>query len=354
MILEKNEYIEKIGKQLAFIFPSDIVGGHELMAIEIVKDFLSLNIDIIVYVEPTNIRLLNVLNDVIKTEKIKKLPIKKRRLESISAFFDPMYMDKIGKFIKQDFLNKDYNSIILVQGDIEIGSPYVVAFKREKVEITSYIPFTHTKLKMKKKFAFLRDYLDSILYTYVKKFITIYSLAAFDLRSFNPHCEISIIPNKVRDMSEFKKLRNNIPISEKILVFIIGRVEYMQKGHDRFINVLRDLDDRLLKKMELHIIGDGPDFIKLRNDLSGIKNLSSFFHGWMGEPWLKAYSADLLVIPSRFEGVPLIMLEAQEVGVPILAAKVDGMIDYLKPENLFEDDIEFEKMIIDFLEKHKR
>lgn len=46
-------------------------------------------------------------------------------------------------------------------------------------------------------------------------------------------------------------------------------------------------------------------------------------------------ACDVLLLPSRYEGVPLVMLEAMSVGRRIIAARVDGMADMLPPEWTF-------------------
>ena len=48
---------------------------------------------------------------------------------------------------------------------------------------------------------------------------------------------------------------------------------------------------------------------------SSLENIDVKFYGWMKEPWEEAYKADLILIPSRFEGVPLIMLEAINLNI---------------------------------------
>src|SRR5207245_11386771 len=44
---------------------------------------------------------------------------------------------------------------------------------------------------------------------------------------------------------------------------------------------------------------------------------------------------DMLLIPSRFEGVPLVMLEAMSCGLRIVASDIDGMAENLPKSWLF-------------------
>ena len=60
----------------------------------------------------------------------------------------------------------------------------------------------------------------------------------------------------------------------------------------------------------------------------------------MFAPWADDLSAvyaaiDVLLIPSRFEGVPLVMLEAMHLRCPVIASAVDGMADTLPEHWLF-------------------
>lgn len=84
-----------------------------------------------------------------------------------------------------------------------------------------------------------------------------------------------------------------------------------------------------------------------------LPTLELYMHGWSQEPWDIAYNTDLLLIPSRFEGVPLVMLEALSLGIPILASNRDGMQEYLTADSLFDNEAELAILLIDYLNSKK-
>ena len=88
----------------------------------------------------------------------------------------------------------------------------------------------------------------------------------------------------------------------------------------------------------MHIVGDGIDLNRVKKLIAvNCNKIDVVYHGWCKEPWEKVYDVDLIVIPSRFEGVPLVMLESLALEIDILASNIDSMIDYLEPDNLFND-----------------
>lgn len=338
-IIDENKFVNK---NVLFIFPSVIVGGHELMTIEIIKSIIPVGCKVSIAYD----RNLNHLEKVFSNMNLNiiNIPFSSKKLEIIHAYLNIFLLNKAIHFFNN--INGKFDEIIMVQGDIELGSIYAHAAKMINCRFTSYIPYTHTAKVRNKPLSSLRDLLSTPAYKWCDNFITIYNKAALDIVKYNSNANVSIIRNKVRNLDFFKlKIKNYERDNTKYKIFVIGRVYFSHKGHDRLLEVINSLDDNLIKKIELNIIGDGPDLEVFKIRVSEIKKLNIQYWGWMSEPWEEAYKADLIVIPSRYEGVPLVMLEALELNISILASNIDGMIDYVDKNNLFSDNTTFLKLL---------
>jgi glycosyltransferase involved in cell wall biosynthesis len=67
----------------------------------------------------------------------------------------------------------------------------------------------------------------------------------------------------------------------------------------------------------------------LLQSLLALHTWSDSAHEWM-------HGCGALLITSRYEGVPLVMLEAMGVGLPVVASDLPGTRSYLAPDCLFE------------------
>ena len=338
--------------QVCFFFPSKIVGGHELMAIELIKEFNKISVPIKIVFLTQN----REIQDRIQQAKIDAdflgLNICQPKLEFLHTTLNILYLFKVKNIINQ-IREFSQGSIIIVQGDIELGSAYIKLANKKDIDLYSYIPYAHSAKKMGKAFYFFRDLIYPSLYKKVNKYITISNQFKFDLEKYNKDADIYIVENKVRQLDNIKELRaNNKKINGKFNIAIIGRVSFKQKGHDILVDALSLLEEKYIKNIKLHVVGDGNDLMKLNTLLSQkCPMLEVIYHGWSKEPWEKIYDVELVVIPSRFEGVPLVMLEAIELGIDILASNTDGMVDYLSANELFNNVNDLSMKIVQIMGK---
>lgn len=124
----------------------------------------------------------------------------------------------------------------------------------------------------------------------------------------------------IRSMSK-EPLENNI-ISNKIRLVTVCRINLASKGLDRVVLALKKIKDEgvdVESKIDWFIIGDGPDsfqFSKLVKD-SGLSNIHMM--GKQLNPYKYETKMHYFLLPSRYEGKPMAVTEAQMLGlVPIV------------------------------------
>lgn len=99
----------------------------------------------------------------------------------------------------------------------------------------------------------------------------------------------------------------------------IGRID----NDKRVKELLQTLDKLQYKNWHLDIIGsagtkkENIEFQSFINTLSTSSNIT--FHGWSSNPWDLVKGADLLLLNSRTEGCPLVLIEAIMRGVPCIS-----------------------------------
>ncbi|MEU2423258.1 glycosyltransferase [Streptomyces sp. NPDC007851] len=109
------------------------------------------------------------------------------------------------------------------------------------------------------------------------------------------------------------------------LVVCVGRL-CRQKGQDVLVRAWPEVL-RQVPEARLVLVGDGPD----RDALRRLAPASVEFAGAVTDvrPWYR--TADLVVLPSRWEGMALAPLEAMACGRPVLVTDVDGARESLPP-----------------------
>jgi glycosyltransferase involved in cell wall biosynthesis len=228
--------------------------------------------------------------------------------------------------------------VVAIQGNIEHSSLGLHAARRAGIRCASYIPVPHSNAEMGARLGAVRDLFCSHLFKLPDAFITITDEMARLLKQQGATAPIDIVYNGV-DTHRFqpgdtKSACDEIGLPfEKVRVGVIGRIEFRQKQQHLLVQAIA-ADPALAASCHLVFAGDGPDISALQK-LIHEQQLSGTVLPWC-DPARLYHALDALVIPSRYEGLPLVMLEALSSGTAVLGSDRDGMKDLLPKEWRFE------------------
>jgi len=150
------------------------------------------------------------------------------------------------------------------------------------------------------------------------------------------HPSRHLIYNGIRKETP-KSPHGNYPLPETTNVIAAGRLEPV-KGFDMLIQAWSMIHDRF-PTAHLTIFGDGSEARNL-NRLIGDESLrhSVTMAGHQTTLASALSNADLMVLSSRREGFPYVLIEALMAGLPVVSTPVSGSVDRL-PENALARDI---------------
>ena len=133
------------------------------------------------------------------------------------------------------------------------------------------------------------------------------------------YCGIDLVP--FRDHAHRAAVRGELKIPANAFVIgHVGRFDY-QKNHKFLIEIFATLAQRQ-PEARLLLIGEGPlrPTIEERVASAGLQERVIFAGSRPDVPRLMTSAMDAFVLPSHFEGLPLVLLEAQAAGLPCLLA----------------------------------
>ena len=113
-----------------------------------------------------------------------------------------------------------------------------------------------------------------------------------------------------------------------IHIAIVASLQY-RKGQDIAINALSLLNEEELRRIRLHLLGEGKDKSKLQKMAKDLKVDSSvIFHGAVMNVHDILRKMDAFLLPTRADTVPIAIIEAMRAGLPVFATIV-GEIPYM-------------------------
>lgn len=165
---------------------------------------------------------------------------------------------------------------------------------------------------------------DALTRRATRRFIAVSSPIAEELRQRGvPSGLITVIHNGIGECSTPLSTRRPAEPAGAVICSI-GRFTHI-KGFDILLRSAAVLNGRGLT-FRLMLIGDGPDMSSLRRmtDQLGIAEFVDFM-GYVHNACGMLAAADLLVLSSRSEGQPIVLLEAMAARVPVVSTAVGGV-----------------------------
>ena len=131
----------------------------------------------------------------------------------------------------------------------------------------------------------------------------------FDVKKF-------MYSKKARD-----KFRENNNLENTIVLGHVGRFNH-QKNHPFILKVFDELI-KLNGKYRLLLVGNGPDFNKVQSLIEKSQNSDKIIlYGETINPSDVYMAMDKFILPSLYEGLPVVLLEAQISGLPAIVSNV--------------------------------
>lgn len=242
-------------------------------------------------------------------KKIKHIDLKINYSDDFNKNFIkriPIYIQKQKEHKeKMESLIKELKPDILISlGDDERS--FIYKFKYKKIKIIREHHFNKKYMLQEKQKNFL--YFLKSYYMYLKEIFLVNKYDEFivlteeDKKQWK-NKKVKVIPNFI---SSFPK---EISSCENKKIISVGRLEY-QKGYDILIDIWKKIEEKYPDWI-LEIYGNGTEKEKLQEKINNLGLEKSFLLKGVTENIKEKYLASsIYVMSSRYEGMPMVLLEA--------------------------------------------
>ena len=290
----------------------------------------------------------------LKEEGIESIKIKNLR-RSVNPFSGIMYMLELKKYLA----NNDFNIVHFNSSNALLGAMSTKIFNKKIKTVFTFHGLSLLDSGYKKNiflkiinyilFKFLLIFVDEKVFVsalnqeraedikLVRDGVTIYN-------GINTTEEDFLAKD---DAKYFLEEKYNIDLEDKFILGTVGRLDY-QKNHEFLLNNFKEIE-KIIPELAIVIIGEGNEREKLEKiiEKKGIGE-NVFLLGELSKAVKYTRAFNVYVLPSRYEGLSISLIEALFSGVPILASDVGGNKEVISnKENLFElsDNEDFIKKI---------
>ena len=312
--------------RVAQIIGKAINGGTESFAMNYYTNMDHSKVQFDFFVESTS--------KIIDKEKIESLGGKVVIIPSYTYIF--VYIKTLKKLFKE-------GSYDIVHSNMNALSVFTL-YAAKKAGVKVRIAHSHSTTNKKEH---LRNFIKNILRLFSKKYATHYFACSelagrwlFGDKTFNKG-EVTVINNAI-ELEKYKfneqtrdSLRAKYGLTNQFVIGHIGRF-MSQKNHTFLIDIFYEVVKRQ-HNSKLLLIGDGPLYDEIVNKVHTL-NLDDkvVFTGVKQNAYDYYNAMDVFVLPSLYEGLPVVGVEAQANGLPIVTSdtvtrdlNIAGGVDYL-------------------------
>lgn len=315
-----------------FVFPGELVGGHEMMAAKVVRALHDEGRALVILSSPTLYQRLQPYIGV--ALPFKTVTFKTFRFESFLGYVNPNYWrNKVAA--KQ--VVSGLSSATLVVGGVNAHQSAALALGQACRELgiisKIYIPMFHNPNEMGVNAVKGWSNIQSArrIFNVYSRVLTIDEYWAQRVATFaqRPQLGLDVIHNFLKlPFVPSPANTERITSGQGKRICVVGRMEKEQKGLDHLLRVLGALAP--IPDLPVHtwvFIGDGPYLpdIKQFAQRNANPQMRFEFCGWRKDSVQIMSTCNALALTSRWEGVPTVVAEALLLSLQVFAFDIAGI-----------------------------
>lgn len=297
-------------KILYVITRSDVMGGASVHLLDLASGMIKNGHDVHILVGGSGVFNQKSIEYGVNVTSIQSLVREISLLNDVSAFFA---IRKFIKFHKPDIVHLHSSKAGL------LGRLACRSLRVPCIFTAHGWAFTEGVSKVK-----------SIFYRYLEKFVGLFSAKIITVSDFDNRLALKYKiakPDDIITIHNGVKDNNHLVVKNRskdsvVKIIMVARFE-KQKDQFRLVKVMQSLKHL---NWQLEFVGDGPRMQSVA-DYSRELGLDDKikFSGNCSDVHLRLFSADIFVLLSHWEGLPLTILEAMSFSLPIVASDVGGV-----------------------------
>lgn len=224
--------------------------------------------------------------------------------------------------------------VLLAPGVLHSQAWLLAAAVALGLQVWVYVPMAYSARRMGYRHAALRDHLLAPWLRQVRLWITVdHRQCRWLHRHWGLPAPVLVLPNLPRlALQPAPSLQR--AADARLRVAWVGRFDPWQKGLDWLASLLQDAP-HWHQHYRWRFQGRGPGELALQALASSLGPQHVQVHPHA--PIQQALAdSDVLLLPSRYEGLPLVALEATALGWPVVASRQAGLAALLPPDALFD------------------